>query len=167
MSGIEVAGIVLGAIPLVISGLEHYAEGARTIRSMWNYPQDFKNLSIRLRTEDAIFRNTMERLLYDCEGNRGLEDMLTQPGGSAWAETQVERELHRILQGSYTVFLEGIVRMNETLAAFIKRLRLCPDGKVSHVKSCRSPCRRVDYSNRARSMTRNHSKKRTSASNLH
>lgn len=27
MSGLEVAGVVLGAIPLVISALEHYGDG--------------------------------------------------------------------------------------------------------------------------------------------
>ena len=31
MSGFEVAGIVLGSIPLVISALEHYAEGVRNL----------------------------------------------------------------------------------------------------------------------------------------
>jgi hypothetical protein len=63
MSGIEVAGIVLGAIPLVISGLEHYSEGAQTIRSMWDYPKEFATLSRRLRVENETFRNTMELIL--------------------------------------------------------------------------------------------------------
>jgi hypothetical protein len=167
MSGIEVAGIVLGAIPLVISGLEHYAEGARTIKSMWDYPREFKQLSSRLRMEDTMFRNTMELLLSDRVGNRRLEDMLTQPGGIAWAETQVEQELHRILQGSYAVFLETVVRMNEVLAAFIARLRLDPDGKVSRVRTCSSSYQYADHSSRARSMTQGRSEKRISASNLH
>jgi hypothetical protein len=30
MSGFEVVGVVLGAIPLVISALEHYSEGVRS-----------------------------------------------------------------------------------------------------------------------------------------
>ena len=38
MSGIEVAGIVLGSIPLVISALEHYAEGVR-IGSLRSFAQ--------------------------------------------------------------------------------------------------------------------------------
>jgi hypothetical protein len=32
MSGIEVAGLILGSIPLLISALEHYAEGVHTIK---------------------------------------------------------------------------------------------------------------------------------------
>jgi hypothetical protein len=30
MSGFEIAGVVLGSIPLIISALEHYAEGVST-----------------------------------------------------------------------------------------------------------------------------------------
>jgi hypothetical protein len=30
MSGFEIAGIILGSIPLVIVALEHYAEGVRS-----------------------------------------------------------------------------------------------------------------------------------------
>jgi hypothetical protein len=33
MSGLEVAGVVLGAIPLVISALEHYGHGVRLMLS--------------------------------------------------------------------------------------------------------------------------------------
>ena len=32
ISGFEVVGVVLGAIPLVVSGLEHYADGVATIK---------------------------------------------------------------------------------------------------------------------------------------
>lgn len=135
MSGIEVAGIVLGAIPLVISGLEHYSEGARIIKSLRDYPEEFATLSRRLRVENETFRNTMELVLSGFVGGRTLSDMLTQPGGKAWAETNVEQELSRILQGSYGVFLETVVGMNEALTAFIKRLKLSPDGKVGHVKT--------------------------------
>jgi hypothetical protein len=35
MSGFEVAGIVLGAIPLVISALEHYGEGVSVTYSLF------------------------------------------------------------------------------------------------------------------------------------
>jgi hypothetical protein len=31
MSGFEIAGIVLGSIPLIVVALEHYAEGVRSI----------------------------------------------------------------------------------------------------------------------------------------
>jgi hypothetical protein len=167
MSGIEVAGIVLGAIPLVISGLEHYSEGARTIKSMRDYPKEFATLSRRLRVENETFRNTMELILSGFVGGRTLNDMLTQPGGKAWAETQVEQELRRILQGSYNVFLETVVGMNEALIAFIERLKLGLDGRVGHFNTFASWGCHADRSSRAHSIARSRSRRHTSASNLH
>jgi hypothetical protein len=133
MSGIEVAGIVLGAIPLVISGLEHYSEGARTIKSMWDYPKQFATLSRRLRVEQETFLNTMELILTSCVGSKTLQQLLTEPGGISWEESDVEQELRRILQGSYSVFMDTVISMNQALTTFKQRLRLSPDGKVCNL----------------------------------
>lgn len=41
MSGVEAAGFMLAAIPLVISALEHYTEGVETIQKWWRYQKAF------------------------------------------------------------------------------------------------------------------------------
>lgn len=130
MSGIEVAGIILGAIPLVISGLNHYSECAQFINSIRDYSKEFANMSRRLRVELATFRNTMELVLSSCVRGRSLEQMLTDPGGKSWEEADIEHELRHILQTSYTVFMETVVSMSQVLTDFMGRLRLGPDGKV-------------------------------------
>ena len=131
MSGIEVAGIILGAIPLVISGLEHYGECAQFVKSIRVYPKEFATMSRRLRIEYATFRNTMELILSSCVRGRSLQQMLTDPGGKAWEEADIEQELRHILQTSYAVFMETVLSMNEALTDFMGRLRLGPDGKVT------------------------------------
>jgi hypothetical protein len=82
MSGIEVAGIVLGVIPLVVSGLEHYADGVSTIKVIFNYESEFRSLSRRLRVESNIFQNTVEILLRDCVNDEKLTELLEQ-----WVKT--------------------------------------------------------------------------------
>jgi hypothetical protein len=57
--------------------------------------------------------------------------MLTDPGGKAWEEADIEQELRHILQTSYAVFMETVLSMNEALTDFMGRLRLGPDGKVT------------------------------------
>nr|POF20019.1 hypothetical protein CFP56_52268 [Quercus suber] len=130
MSGIEVAGLVLGAIPLVISGLEHYGEGARTIKSMWNYPQEFASLSRRMRVEQDIFRNAIELLLSDCVEDAVLADLLDNPGGDIWSDPKVDEALREKMRRSYEVYLETVRGMQTTLERFSARLKLGPDGKV-------------------------------------
>ena len=130
MSGIEIAGLILGGIPLVISGLEHYEEGVSTIKVMFNYPSEFRFLSRRLRVEQDIFRNAMELLLHDCIQDSLLSDLLENIGGKSWSDPAVERALRKKLQASYSVYLETVKDLNKTLREFKQRLKLDEDGRV-------------------------------------
>jgi hypothetical protein len=88
MSGAEIAGFVLGSIPLVISGLEHYAEGVSTIKIMFNAPSEFKSMSRRLTVEHRILRNTVELLLHDCiDDDELLANLMADNGDSdLWSD---------------------------------------------------------------------------------
>jgi hypothetical protein len=97
---------------------------------MWDYPKQFATLSRRLRVEQETFLNTMELILTGCVGGKTLQQLLTEPGGKSWEESEVEQELRRILRGSYLVFMETVISMNQALTTFKERLRLGPDGKV-------------------------------------
>ena len=132
MSGVEIVGLVLGSIPLVISGLEHYAEGVATIKVMFRYPSEFKSLSRRLRVEQDIFRNIIELLLHDCVGDSLLTELLENVGGKSWSDPDVEKALQQKLQASYGVYIETVESLNKTLAEFKERLKLGDDGKVCY-----------------------------------
>ncbi|KAM0715188.1 hypothetical protein Q7P37_009653 [Cladosporium fusiforme] len=130
MSGIEVVGVVLGAIPLIISGLEHYGKGAAMIRSTRNYPQEFKNMSRRLRIEAKILKNALESVLSGCVENSMLPDMLDDPDSEIWRDVDIENSLRERLQDDFDIFIESIQSMNNALEEFKLRLKLCPDGKA-------------------------------------
>lgn len=63
MSGVEVVGVVLGAVPLLISGLEHYGDGIRTIKNMWDYEAVVEHLVIEFRLAHGIFWHSCQELL--------------------------------------------------------------------------------------------------------
>lgn len=132
MSGIEVAGLILGAIPLVISGLEHYAEGVSTIKIMFNAPSEFKSLSRRLRVEQKIFKNAIELLLHDCiDDDQMLADLMSDTADSKlWSDPEVGKALRQKLQTSYSVYLDTMTSLETTLLEFRERLKLNDDGKV-------------------------------------
>lgn len=81
MSGIEVLGLVLGALPLVLSGLEHYGEAPRAIRSIMDYHREFAALFRTLRMENEILRNTMELMLADRAQESMVVNLLAAPDG--------------------------------------------------------------------------------------
>lgn len=134
MSGLEVAGVVLGAIPLLIAGLEHYAEGASTVKRIFHAPREFRSLGRRLRVEHDIFRNALELLLTDCVDDTSIQDLLDDVGGSRWSEPEIDAALRSKLQNSYPVYLETVQDMNKTLLALRARLRIGDDGKVRQLQ---------------------------------
>jgi hypothetical protein len=131
MSGLEVAGIVLGAIPLVVSALEHYIDGVQTVRRLFGYRLELKKLVMVLVTEDATFRNTCEKLLDGIASPSTVESLLQDPGGLLWNDPALNRKLKARLQTSHSVYMTRVQDMNEALEVFKQRLALGPDGKVS------------------------------------
>jgi hypothetical protein len=58
-SGVEAAGIVLGAIPLILAGLQFYAEGIGVTKRYWKYREEVNSLLVELRTENSIYINSI------------------------------------------------------------------------------------------------------------
>ncbi|KAH7416622.1 hypothetical protein BKA64DRAFT_655611 [Cadophora sp. MPI-SDFR-AT-0126] len=63
MSGFEITGVVLGTLPLVLTALEHYGEGIKTIKSMIGYQALVGNLILDLKIETRSFQRGCESLL--------------------------------------------------------------------------------------------------------
>ncbi|KAK5124309.1 hypothetical protein LTR85_002012 [Meristemomyces frigidus] len=130
MSGIEVAGLVLGAIPVVVSGLQACAAASRTIRVACNYSQELEEVSRELRTEDGIFRNTIEILLSDCLDGQALADTLRDIGGKDWKDADVEAAVTTRLKRDYDLYWDNVRSMDSAMTKFKQRLKLGTDGKV-------------------------------------
>jgi hypothetical protein len=81
MSGLEIAGVVLGALPLVISALEHYAEGVNTTRRYWRYKTELRSLILNVKTERSIFINTLGQLLAGVVSFEQINVLLLDPCG--------------------------------------------------------------------------------------
>jgi hypothetical protein len=145
MSGLEVVGLVLGAIPLLISGLEHYAEGVQTIRRLIGYKWELKSLINSLRTEDSIFENTCETLLDGLAHPSKIESLLKDPGGDELRTPDLSRKLENRLGDAYAIFFENVAAIHGSIKTFQERLGLGPDGKVTFfpilIRKGQSRCR--------------------------
>lgn len=72
MSGIEVAGLVLGALPLVLKSVDAYRDGFRRIVTTFNKRQHVSKLARALRLQ----QHTLEELIKSVVLASGLEDVL-------------------------------------------------------------------------------------------
>ncbi|KAI4962028.1 hypothetical protein J4E86_001058 [Alternaria arbusti] len=129
MSGLEVAGIVLGALPLIISALEHYAQGVSTAKRFWHFKSELRFLLLRINTEKVTFVNTLEHLLTGIVRIDRMAEMLANVGGQDWQDETIEQCLKDRLRGAYEVYLANVQGMAGALQKIMDKLALGPDGK--------------------------------------
>lgn len=63
LTGVEAAGLVLATIPLVLAGLELYANGIAVTKRYLRFRTQFNELVRDLRAEHTIYVNTIQILL--------------------------------------------------------------------------------------------------------
>ncbi|KAL1613934.1 hypothetical protein SLS54_010144 [Diplodia seriata] len=130
MSGIEVAGLVLGALPLIVKALKAYSSGASTIRRYIRYHTPLKDLSTELGVEYVLYLNACERLLDGLvDDNTEREALLQKPGGPAWKNQELERRLKQRLSKGYPVFVDTVNQIEFAVAELMKLLKFSPDGQ--------------------------------------
>ena len=130
MSGIEVAGLVLGAIPVLISGIESYANGVSKAGRMIRYKRELKSLHRTLETDYELYRTICRLLLSQIADPGDIAELLDEPGGEAWKDPDLAKAMRRLLGSSYDVYVKTMEDMDAAVKEFNDRLRLGPDGKV-------------------------------------
>jgi len=123
MSGIELAGLVLGAFPILIHALESYREGAEVLKDWWQIQRAYKKCKHDLDYHRTIFEGNIERLLLplvvDDDELKGLMD---DPAGKAWEDEELEERLKERLPKSYSLFLDIMDSINKLMESLKKEL---------------------------------------------
>lgn len=140
MSGFEVAGIVLGSIPLIVTALEAYSKFVVEWRKA---PSELQSLNRQLTTERSKLYNVCDQLLGDVVPQRDIEPMLQQPFGPLWQSPETSSRIRRRLWNSYDPFEETILEVQEALQKLTKDLRVevTRDGQASQTILRRGNCR--------------------------
>jgi hypothetical protein len=130
MSGIEVAGLVLGALPLLLAGLQFYAEGIAVTKRYWKYREEVNSLLDDLKAENAVYQNSIETLLLGVVDAKDVTEFLANPGGELWMTASFERRLKKRLGTSYDPYLSTVLKLRTTAEKFKERLKLGNSGQV-------------------------------------
>ncbi|KAK0631463.1 hypothetical protein B0T14DRAFT_559256 [Immersiella caudata] len=124
MSGFEAAGIVLGSLPLVISSLEHYRDGLRTIQRWRKYERELQSLVRNLETERAKLQNVCEKLLVGLVPPSRIEAMVNNPMGDLWQESNTQKKIRARLWRSWAVFEDTTRSMQSAIEELMEKLRV-------------------------------------------
>ncbi|KAH0370307.1 hypothetical protein KCU65_g2602, partial [Aureobasidium melanogenum] len=133
MSGMEVAGLVLGIIPLFISAIEHYEDGLRTVRvlKLVVYRQELAHYRTKLMTEYGLYSNALEELLVDVVTQQELRDMIDQGYGPLWKEAALEHKLRKRLGRTYNTYFLVMKQMQEVMARIASLLDIQRQGNIT------------------------------------
>ncbi|KAF2740112.1 hypothetical protein EJ04DRAFT_559137 [Polyplosphaeria fusca] len=150
MSGFEVAGVILSSLPLIISAMEHYAEGINTAKRFWRFKSEMRSLILQVNTERGIFINTLEQLLTGIVRVEQMAQFLAAPGGEGWQNfgLEVEAKLRDRLRGAYDLYVGNVEGMERALSKIVEKLRLGADGKpqFSDPNAFKQEYRRLKFS---------------------
>lgn len=131
MSGIEVAGLVLGSIPLVISTLEHYKDGLSTIQRWRQYEREVRILVRNLKTEHVRIQNICEKLLGDLVPPSKIESLIENPNGPLWKERDIQKKVRLRLWRSADIFESTLRDLQASMEKLKKQVDSQCDGSAS------------------------------------
>ncbi|KAE9376715.1 hypothetical protein N431DRAFT_453111 [Stipitochalara longipes BDJ] len=101
----EIAGFVLAAIPLMISGLEHYRESAEVLENWWKIKREYQKCMRNLKYHKVSFEENLEELLLPLIADEErLQRLLKDPGKN-----------NTILRARFNGVLETIRGLEEAL----------------------------------------------------
>ncbi|GAP89785.1 putative protein [Rosellinia necatrix] len=125
MSGFEIAGVVFGAIPLVISALEHYKTGQSTLAALIKYQGQLDKLLYQLKVQQTAFYFDILQLLRsaDIEEVENRTDISPDDCLSILQKDKTGIKLQKYLGIHYSTFLDTLRRYEQCLKKISKKLR--------------------------------------------
>ncbi|KAK0102753.1 hypothetical protein ONS95_006351 [Cadophora gregata] len=113
MSGIEIAGLVLGSFPLLISAAEHYKKGFEPLEKWYKFRTQFITFIDAVDIQKQLFNLALECFLrsIDIEEDE-LERCMGDGGYEGWRRPELSERLATRLGPSLGVFKSTIQTMN-------------------------------------------------------
>ncbi|KAI6372430.1 hypothetical protein MCOR25_003751 [Pyricularia grisea] len=132
MSGFEVAGAVLGAIPIALSALDGYKRAAKKVNSFISIRKEYVSCEKQLQFHQVSIKKHLRQLLLPIfqDENDRLEILLSNLGGEDWKQNYVTRLLERQLGDSCDLYLGYLVDVRDILLEIGKELSFeSPDAR--------------------------------------
>lgn len=125
MSGLEIAGVLLGTFPLIISGLEHWRDVAKVGGFFWRVRKEYTKCRNDVHFHEILYKRNLKELLLPVMNDVGeVARLVADPGGKDWSSKALQERLEGRLQESCSLYIEIIREMNKTAEELRKELSL-------------------------------------------
>lgn len=124
MSGLEVAGVVLAAFPLIISGLEHWRSAVKSIATFVHDREEITMCKQDLSYEHSMYKANLRLLLLPVTAEAKVEELIRDPGGTAWQDHDLQARLKLRLGDLYQPYMDSVYVIHRTLESILKELTI-------------------------------------------
>jgi len=116
MSGIEVAGLAIGIVPIFVEILKSYSRASDKLRTFNTYHKAVRKIDLDFRLEGKKFRDECDRLLAAVvESNHERQSMLQNPKDLRWRDTYTDCRFRDFLGNDYYNCEELIILIRDLL----------------------------------------------------
>src|ERR1700743_3522710 len=122
MSGIEITGLVLGAIPLVISALEHYEDIIGPAKAFVKFQGELDRAIRELRNQHTLFEQSIEVLLRPITTDQELSEMIDNTQSKLWQDVTIEEELRSHLGKAYPSYMRTVNDIQKIMIGIATKL---------------------------------------------
>lgn len=124
MSGVEVAGIVLGAFPVFLNALEHYRDTKVVFMNWWRFKREYDNFKYEVEFQRHRFEQNLTIYLLPLiiDDDDLLASLIANPDGPEWRDEQLEKRLKERIPESYDLYIQTIEAMNLVTEQLRQRL---------------------------------------------
>ena len=130
MSGVEIAGLVLGSFPIILNCLDYYRRGFEPLEEWWNFRTRFIAFVDDIRHQMMRYHENMIRLLDPIiTDNESLTVLVRDPADPRWRNGSLDGLLEQRLASEHERFFRIVERMNKVVEDLKKRLQI-EDGGV-------------------------------------
>ncbi|OAP56785.1 hypothetical protein AYL99_08897 [Fonsecaea erecta] len=124
MAGVEAAGLVLGAIPLIISALEHYHDVAAPTIAFVHWRRYLRKLVLKLYIIRVSYDQAVRLLLAPIADLADQITMMEDPRSQLWREGPLAESLRDKLGPVYDPFILTIDEVAEILVEIASSLNI-------------------------------------------
>ncbi|OCL09405.1 hypothetical protein AOQ84DRAFT_438997 [Glonium stellatum] len=126
-----IAGLVLGAIPLLISALEHYDRGLDPLKAFFQWKGKLSESLRELWHEHTLYTLTLRLLLKDITTPAQSDEMMTDPRSELWTSGKVVENIQAKLGFAYEAYFNVVKEMEDSMKMLSKHLDIARAGGVN------------------------------------
>lgn len=125
MSGIEIAGLVLGGFPILLSALQHYRECFEPLEAWWGFRTQFIVFIDDINHQMMLYTENLTRLLDPliADGN-DLKQLIRDTADPRWKDKSLDEALRSRLDTEHARYIRIVDRMQEVIVDLKGMLRI-------------------------------------------